>query len=149
MKRLVSFGLWALAVLVPGQAAAQTAQQFDVVCAVEERWRDPELRAEGEPTSGVEQVQMRFRVDLQAMRFCAGACLRIEGVPTENLTSEINLSHTPQYPSGRSATYVQEARLNRLTGTISTFARIGTAYTSRGTGICRREPFSGFPEAVF
>lgn len=123
---------------------AQTAQQFDVVCAMQERWREP-----GEiPDSGTEQTTARFRVDLAAMRFCAEPCRQIQPVPTDNVEGELNLSYTPSLADGRPYRSVQEFRLNRLTGTATSLYR-DSPYVSRGTGTCRREPFSGFPEAVF
>lgn len=144
LKRPVSFGLWALALAVPGQAVAQTDQQFDVVCTMQERWREP-----GEiPDSGTEQTTAHFRVDLAAMRFCAEPCRQIQPVPTDNVEGELNLSYTPSLANGRPYRSVQEFRLNRLTGTATSLYR-DSPYVSRGTGACRREPFSGFPEAVF
>lgn len=148
MKKMVSFGLWALAVIVPGQAAAQTAQQFDVVCTVEEQWRS-QTPLSGGATSGLEQVDYRFRVDLAGRKFCVDHCKVFFDLTDANTGSNLDLTYRPMigasevpYDNDRQVT------LNRVTGGISTNYN-SRNITARGTGQCRREPFSGFPEAVF
>ena len=146
MRRLVSFGLWALAVLVPGQAAAQTAQQFDVVCAVEEQWRSQTpLRG---ATSGSDQVDHRFRVDLASRKFCVDRCQAFFDLPDADNGSNLDLTYRPMLGDGTPLSSDRIVSLNRVTGGSSTSYASGTL-SVRGTGQCRREPFSGFPEAVF
>lgn len=127
---------------------AQTAQQFDVLCDVEERWRDPTVYSGGSATSGVDHVEFRFRVDLVARRFCVDRCQAFFDLAEADNGSNLNLTYRPMLGDGTPLSSDREVSLNRVTGGISTSYRSGTL-TVRGTGQCRREPFSGFPEAMF
>ena len=144
---LTSAGLAAIICLSAVDAVAQTAQQFDIVCAMEERWRE----TGGEAGSGAEQHLRYFSVDLAAMRFCGGRpCQRMRALPADNADAELNLSVPSDDPEGAPT----EFRVNRLTGSATSYSRHvsrldNSTLTIRGTGTCRREPFSGFPEAMF
>ncbi len=147
MKWALRTSVAALSLVAPGQVLAQAAQQFDIVCAMEERWRE----TGGEAGSGTEQHLRYFSVDLAAMRFCGGRpCQRIRALPADNADAELNLSVPSDDPEGAPT----EFRVNRLSGSATSYSRHvsrldNSTLTIRGTGTCRREPFSGFPAAVF
>ncbi len=129
---------------------AQTAQQFDVICTMQINWR----ATGSDAGSGAEQQLRRFSVDLAAMRYCLVPCVRVAPLRTDNVDSELDLSHSVDDQSGRAESATYEFRINRLTGTATSLFRkewptIDSSLTERGTGTCRREPFSGFPEALF
>lgn len=152
LKRLVSFGLWALALTAPGPAAAQTADQFDAVCEIRNSYSNPELD-EGDPDRrGEELMQLRFRIDTQSRTFCVDTCRGgIFDIGTSESVSDLNLTHFGFVIYRGEQRRMREPNvvvLNRQSGAIS-FAHRQGSFRSSGAGTCRREPFSGFPEAVF
>lgn len=159
MKRRVSFVLWALAVIVPGHAAAQTAQQFDVVCQLSVQNHATFTGGRGRvPNSEFStSEEVRIRVDAAADRFCIGECSIVSsGIDRTDSTLTFRGKIRDWWPDSDPA-WSYEAELNRRTGniTVSGHTRRPLMEVGRdsiwknGSGQCRREPFSGFPEAMF
>lgn len=128
MKRLASVGLYALALTVPGQAVAQAAEQFDVVCEIRET-----NSLFGETSTG----RYRFVVDLARQRFCHNECGTVESFRTAPTPSQLDFS------SGDHSIV-----LDRQTGMMVRRLE-GDGYVVTGSGQCHRAPFSGVPETTF
>ena len=159
MKRLVSFGLWALALTVPGHAAAQAAEQFDVVCQLSVQNHATYTGGRGRvPNSEFSTSEsVRLRVDVAADRFCIGECTIISsGISRTDSTLKFWGKIRDQWPAS-DPEWSYEAELNRRTGSIVLSGHVRTqamaaghdSIWKNGSGQCRREPFSGFPEAMF
>lgn len=125
-----------LSAMAVSPAYAQSASQFDVVCT--------DLMLDQYETDGPEPIfrssrpqSFHYRVDLARGEFCEIGCRQIHSLRTSELPSEINLS------TGRG-----DVTLNRLTGQFE-FEYEGQNVRWEAAGQCRREPFSGFPEAMF
>ncbi len=155
----MSFGLGALALNVPSQAAAQSADQFDVVCQLSVQNHATYTGGRGRvPNSEFSTSEsVRLRVDTAADRFCIGECTIISsGISRTDSTLTFRGKIRDQWPASNPA-WSYQAELNRRTGSIvlSGHVRIPVMESGHdsiwkeGSGQCRREPFSGFPEAMF
>lgn len=112
-------------------AMAQSAQQFDVVCEIQETTTLREFR---QTTSG----QYRFVVDLARQRFCYNECGTVETFRTAPTTSQLDFSS-----GGHSIV------LDRQTGMMARRREGDGGIVVTGTGQCHRAPFSGIPETTF
>jgi hypothetical protein len=148
MVRWLRTGCLLLASSFASTAVGQTTQQFDVVCAVEERWRSQTPRSGG-ASSGLYQKSYRFRVDLVGQKFCVDHCKAFFDLTDPSNGSSLDLTYRPMIEaSDVPYDHDRHVTLNRVSGVISTYYDTGT-FTARGAGQCRREPFSGFPEVMF
>ena len=143
MKRLVSFGLGALAVLAPHQAAAQAAERFDIVCDIVGTSR---ARDDSRPSREIRESP-RYTVDLVAGRFCIKCAEFIEEFRSAPTAAELNLTYQASY-QGERVDFDVNFVVNRITGR-ATYEVDTPESIARASGQCRREPFSGFPEAMF
>lgn len=135
---------WSAAALVVAcslsatNALAQGAQQFDLHCdVIAVSTYDGERRSQ----AGTES----FRIDLESGQFCSGSCEFVVEFRTPPTSSELNLTYEA-HSGGERLGFDYVTTVNRRTGTMALRSTNGNFSE---TGQCRREPFSGFPEAMF
>lgn len=124
-------------------AAAQSANRFDVVCEIAGR---SVSRHDGVVTTAFTQTA-RYTVDLTTGQFCNDCAELVFELRVPPTATELNLTHEVWF-EGRPAGFDQIFIVNRVTGRARYEHRVGVIEAA-GAGPCRREPFSGFPEAVF
>ena len=136
-KSFVSAAVAAIAMF--GMATpAFAANQFDLVCKGTEQLKT------GAPTTKWEE---RFRMDLDAKRWCRGACK--SAAPISSVTADdILLSDSRATIGGPADT---EAAFSRTNGTIREYIMMGWSGStaSLAEGKCTRDLFSGLPGQRF
>ena len=133
----------ALSSLSGGAASAQSVDRFDVVCEIAGR---SVSRHDGVVTTDFTQTS-RYTVDLTTGQFCNDCAEVVFELRVPPTVTELNLTHAVWF-EGRPAGFDQVFIVNRVTGRARYELRVG-AIEATGAGPCRRETFSGFPEAVF
>ncbi|SDV50614.1 hypothetical protein [Chitinasiproducens palmae] len=138
----MSKSAWVFALLA-GCAAGHTAiaassNQFDLVC------KGQEQKATGKPATPWSE---RFRVDLDARRWCRGACKTAAEIGSISADAIV----LPDSRASIGGPADAEATLSRTDGKIKEYVYMGwsnsTATLAEGT--CTREYFSGLPSQRF
>ena len=127
-----------LAALGFAAAPAAAADQFDLICTTEVRYRpDADWRASD---------TLRYRVDLASQRWCGGVCDQGEPLAAVNESFIFFRRHMRESPLDR---YVRD-RVNRETGNLSVITimagPLGAFQEFRGQ--CETAEFCGFPDWV-
>ncbi|BCA61376.1 hypothetical protein HMP09_0610 [Sphingomonas sp. HMP9] len=126
------------AIGVTAPAIAASSNQFDLVCKGKEQKRT------GVPATAWTE---RFRIDLDAKRWCRGAC-KVPAAISTVTADEIVINDSRASIGGPSDT---ELRLSRTTGKVSESVMMGWSGSgaSLAEGDCRREFFTDFPSQRF
>ncbi len=123
-----------LATANPGQQAGA----FDLVCGLTISHSDGATASD----------TRRFAVDPVARRVCdieEGRCERMRPIRESANASMLDISHEIDSPDLESTVMT----VDRYSGRLNWTWERTNGSTGRATGPCRREPFSGFPEAMF
>ncbi|MNT00942.1 hypothetical protein D3C72_1353920 [compost metagenome] len=121
-----------------GLAQDTAPRQFDLACTGN-AWERP-TGGTGSP------AQYRFRLDLDANRWCEGECTRIAEI--KSVTADRYVLTDEEYRS-RTMRTVNSSWIDRVTGKHSEFNLVSGSLVqgSRREAQCEREPFSGMPQS--
>ncbi|MFD1950517.1 hypothetical protein ACFSGX_07025 [Sphingomonas arantia] len=119
-------------------ASAASANQFDLVCKGKEQKRT------GVPATAWTE---RFRIDLDAKRWCRGACKT--AAQTGQVTADDIVLPDSRATIGGPAD--AEVSLSRTKGTVREYIMMGWSGSAAtlAEGTCTREFFTGFPGQKF
>ena len=121
--------------------AAQPPAKFDLVCKGEKR------ETAGAKTSTPYEV--RYRIDLDAKRWCRGACAeaaQILSVTPDTITFADRKDADPSEPNNATHT------ISRTTGQLTDHSSVGRYPNNKffdAKAQCDRAPFTGLPAAKF
>ena len=117
-------------------AALQAALAFNLVCSGTERAGPLGLAV---PDSAATPFEISYRVDLDLRRWCSDACAETEAVG--DIVLARILLRDRHFPEG-SHVIIFDPATGALTDTLNEGDRMVLRHAT-----CRREPFTGFPNA--